>query len=194
MPPSWPEIRTRFGNELDADLGAGIDLLEVVNELGEVLDAVNVVVRRRGDEGDAGSAAPELRDHGADLVAGNLAAFARLGTLRHLDLDFRRAGEVFGRDAEAARGDLLDAAVLGIAVFHRRKPGPVFAALARVRFAADAVHGDGEGLVGLGGKRAEGHAGGDSTSSMGIGVPFFSERHWRRATGAASSTAATYFS
>ncbi len=101
-----------FGDELDADLGAGIHLLEIVDELGQILDAVNVVVRGRRDEHDAGRAVPQLGDHVAHLRAGNLSAFAGLGALRHLDFDFRGAGEVFRGDAEAAGGHLLDAAVL----------------------------------------------------------------------------------
>jgi hypothetical protein len=51
-----------LGHELDADLGARVDLLEVVDELGEVLDAVDIVVRRRRDEPYAGRAAAELGD------------------------------------------------------------------------------------------------------------------------------------
>ena len=43
-----------------------------------------------------------------DLVAGQLAAFAGLGALRHLDLHHVGIDEIFRGDAEAAGGDLLD--------------------------------------------------------------------------------------
>ena len=46
------------------------------------------------------------------LVAGELAALARLRALGHLDLELVGEGAVLGRDAEAAGRDLLDAAVL----------------------------------------------------------------------------------
>ncbi len=154
-----------LGDELDADLGAGVDLLEVIDELREILDAVNIVVRRRRNQRHARRAAAKLGDDGADLVAGNLAALAGLGALRHLDLDLGGAGQVLGGDAEAARGDLLDAAVLGVAVFHRREAGAVLAALAGIGFAADAVHGDGERLVRLGRESAERHAGGGEAAA-----------------------------
>ncbi len=36
-----------FGDELHADLGARVHFLEVVDELREILDGVDVVVRRR---------------------------------------------------------------------------------------------------------------------------------------------------
>ena len=45
-----------------------------------------------------------------DLVAGQLAAFAGLGALGHLDLQFIGVDEIFGGDAEPRRGDLLDGA------------------------------------------------------------------------------------
>ena len=120
----------RARDELDADLGARVDLLEVVDELGQVLDAVDVVMRRRGDEGNARRAAALFGDHRGNLVARDLATFARLGALRHLDFDFGGAGEIFRRDAEAARGDLLDAAVFRVAIFHRGEPAAVLATFA----------------------------------------------------------------
>src|SRR5690606_7240260 len=120
----------------------------------------DVVVRGRRDEGDAGHAVAKLGDERGDLGAGELAAFAGLGALGHLDLDFLGGGEVGGGDAEAAGGDLLDGGVGVVAVLADVEAVGVFAAFAGVGLAADAVHGDGEGLVDLGRERAEGHAGG----------------------------------
>jgi hypothetical protein len=57
-----------------------------------------------------------LAIQGYTFRAGQLAALAGLGALRHLDLDFLRVDEVFAGHAEAARGDLLDGRVLRVAV------------------------------------------------------------------------------
>ena len=46
--------------------------------------------------------------HLVDLVAGQLAALAGLGALRHLDLQLVGVDQVVAGDAEAARGHLLD--------------------------------------------------------------------------------------
>jgi hypothetical protein len=54
---------------------------------------------------------PQPGDLVGDLVAGDLAALAGLGALGHLDLQHVGVGEVLRGDPEAARGDLLDAAV-----------------------------------------------------------------------------------
>ena len=95
-----------------------------------------------------------------DLAAGQLAAFAGLGALRNLDLQLVGVGEVVDRDAEPAGGDLLDRRALRVAVGQRLEPLGVLAAFARVALAADAVHRDGERLVGLGRDRAERHGAG----------------------------------
>lgn len=66
--------------------------LEVVDELLEVLDRVNVVMRRRRDEADARGRVSGAGDTLRDLVAGQLTALAGLGALRHLR-GKRRKGE-----------------------------------------------------------------------------------------------------
>ena len=48
--------------------------MQVVDELREILNRVDVVVRRRGDERDSRLGAPQLGDVRADLGAGQLAA------------------------------------------------------------------------------------------------------------------------
>src|SRR5439155_15834950 len=63
------------GNEFYADAGAGIDGAEVVDQLSEVFDAVNVVMRRRRNERRAGSGVADARDIFADFLGGKLAAF-----------------------------------------------------------------------------------------------------------------------
>ena len=98
-------------NQLHADGRARVDALQVVDQLREIFDAVDVVMRRRTDERNAGLRVTQARDEFADLVAGKLAAFAGLGALRDLDLQFFGVGEVLGGNAEASRGDLLDLVV-----------------------------------------------------------------------------------
>ena len=146
-----------FRHELHADARVAVRVLEIVDELGEIFDGIDVVMRRRRDEADARRGAARLRDPRIHLGAGQLPAFAGLRALRHLDLQFFRVDQVVARDAEAARGHLLDGGVLRVAVVHRHVALGIFAALARVALAADAVHGDGERLVRFLGDRAVAH-------------------------------------
>ena len=126
VPPTWPEIRITSafalatpaamvpmpvdGDQLHADARIGIDLLQVVDELRQVLDRIDVVVRRRRDQHHAGRRMAQARDHLGHLEAGQLAALAGLGALRDLDLDLAALVQIFGGHAEAARGHLLDRA------------------------------------------------------------------------------------
>ena len=152
-----------FGDELDRDVTRRIDVLQVEDQLRQILDRIDVVMRRRRDEADAGRRIAHLGDGLVDLVAGELAAFAGLGALRHLDLHHVGIDEVFRRDAEAAGGHLLDRRAHRIAVGQRLEAVGFFAAFAGVRLAADPVHGDGERGVRLAADRAVGHgAGGEA--------------------------------
>jgi len=149
-----------LGDEFHANASLAIGVLEVVNQLREILNRVDVVVRWWRDEADAGRGEAGLRDPRIDFGAGKLAAFAGLGALSHLDLEFAGIDEVLARDAEAAGGDLLDGGVEGIAVGLRLITGGIFAALAGIAFAIDAIHRDGERLVRLLANGAIGHRAG----------------------------------
>ena len=131
---------------------AGCACSEVEDELREVLDRVDVVVRRRRDQRDAGLGVPEPRDLLAHLRGRELTALAGLRALRDLDLELVREGEVLGRDAEAAGGDLLDARVSLVA-----EARGILAALAGVRAGAEPVERDRDRLVRLGRERAVRH-------------------------------------
>ena len=180
-------LRDPGGDRADADLGDELDVhprrrvgvLQVVDQLREVLDRVDVVVRRRGDQPDARGAVPGLGDPRVDLVAGQLAALAGLGALRHLDLDVVGVGEVLRGDAEPTGRDLLDrAAPLGVV-----EPVGVLAALTGVGLAAQPVHRDRERLVRLLADRAVGHrTGGEPLHDLGDRLDLV-DRDRRRARG-----------
>ena len=81
-----------------------------------------------------------------------MAALAGLGSLGHFDLNLIGAAQVGAGHAEAARGHLFDAAV-GV------RPETVgrLAAFTGIGLCSDGIHGPGQGLMGLSGKRAEAH-------------------------------------
>ena len=162
--PGRDRAHTSARDELDADARPRVDRPQVGDELGEVLDRVDVVVRRRADVALAGLAAAERGDVGGRLLAGQLAALARLRALGDLDLELVGAGEVGGGHAEPGRGDLLDPGVVAAAVGGRGVPGRVLAALAGVRRAAGALDADGQRLVGLRAQRADAHRGHDEAA------------------------------
>ena len=98
-----------LGDQFDADAGVRGHIFQVMDELGQIFNRVDVVVGRWRDQTDAWHAIAQLADVLGHLAAGQLAAFAGLGALRHLDLNLVRAGQIIGGHAKATRGHLLDA-------------------------------------------------------------------------------------
>ena len=105
-----------FGHQFHGNAGMRIDVFQIVDQLREIFDRIDVVMRRRRNQADAGNGMAHARDHLVDFVAGKLAAFAGLGALRHLDLQFVGIHEVVRGDAETRGSHLLDGAAPQIAV------------------------------------------------------------------------------
>ena len=120
-----------LGDQLHVDARPRVRVLQVVDQLLQILDRVDVVVRRGRDQAHARRRVPHLGDPGVDLVPRELAALAGLGALGHLDLEIVAVDEVLAGHAEASRGDLLDRAPPPVAVRLAAIAGGVLAALAR---------------------------------------------------------------
>ena len=79
-----------------------------MDQLGQILNRVNVVVWGRGDETHPRCRATGLGDLWQHFMAGQFAAFARLRALDDLNLDFVGVDEVVAGHPETAGGDLFD--------------------------------------------------------------------------------------
>ena len=91
---------THLRHQLDVHPRARVGVLQIVDELLDVFDRIDVVVRRRADQTHARCGVPRASDPRVHLVAGQLAPLARLGALGHLDLQVIRINQIFGRDAK----------------------------------------------------------------------------------------------
>ena len=136
-----------LADQLDRHASAGVGVLKVKDQLCQVLDGVDVVVRRRRNQANAGRGLTDLGNPGVDLLAGQVTALAGLGALGHLDLNLEGAAQVAARHAKARTCHLLDRGVLGVTVSQRGLAARILAALAGVGTAMQAVHGDGHALV-----------------------------------------------
>ena len=92
-----------FRHQLHRNPRLRIDVLQIVDELRQILDGVNIVVRRRRDQPHPGNRMAHARDRLVHLMSGQLPAFAGLGALRHLDLQLVGVHQVIGGDAEPRR-------------------------------------------------------------------------------------------
>ncbi len=143
---------TVFRYQFYGDPGLPVGVFQVVNQLGQILDGVNVVMGRGRDEGHTRCGIPGFGDPGIHFFARKVTAFAGLGSLRHFDLDLLCRHQVFTRHAKAAGCHLLDG---GIAL--RTIPFRHFTAFTGVGFTAQTVHRNGHALVGFAGNRTIGH-------------------------------------
>ena len=100
--PGRHRTDARLRDELHPDPRRRVHLLEIVDQLREILDRVDVVVGRRRDQRDPHNRVPQPSDEVRHLVAGELAALARLGALRDFDLELGRAHQILRGDPEAA--------------------------------------------------------------------------------------------
>ena len=113
-----------FGDELHADARVAVGIFQIVNQLRQIFDGINVMVRRRRNQTDARRRAAHLGDPRINFLAGQFAAFAGLRALRHLDLQFLRVDEVMARHAETSARDLLDRGIFRVAVRLRERNAP----------------------------------------------------------------------
>ena len=189
---------TDFGNQFDRDRRRWIGVFQVMDQLRQIFDRVDVVVRRRRNEADARHRVPQEADVLGHFVPRQLTALAGLGALRHLDLDLVRVHQVLGGNAKAAGGHLLDRRTQGVAVLHlvvtldarladdvgehraaldRRETLRVLATFTGVRFSADTVHGNCQSGVRFGRDRAERHGTSGEALDDILGRLDFFERH-----------------
>ena len=92
----------RRTDQLDAHPRPRIDLLQVIDQLRQILDRIDVMVRGRGDQCHPRCRMAQSRDHLGHLEARQLATFAGLCTLRDLDFDFLARAQIFGGNAKPA--------------------------------------------------------------------------------------------
>ena len=138
-----------FAHQLHADARVAIGVLQVMDQLRQIFDGVNVVMRRRRNQTDARRRAASLGDVRENFLTRQLAAFAGLRALRHLDLKLLRVDEIIARHTKASARDLFDRGILRVAVRFQNIARRVFAAFAGVAASAEAVHRHGERFVRL---------------------------------------------
>ena len=143
------------GYQLYGHAGVFIGALQIIDQLRQILDGVNIVVRRRRNQRDPLRGAAGTGDFLGNLAPRQMSALAGLCALRHLDLNFFCGLQVIPGHAEATGGHLLDGRIeLGAVALGK------LAALAAVGFAAEVVHGLRHALVCLLGDGAIGHGAG----------------------------------
>ena len=129
-----------FCYQLHADSSRRVDVLQVEDELGEVFDGVDVVMWWGRDEADARNGVACLGNDFVHLEPWQLTAFARLGTLCHLDLYLFCIHQIFSRHAETSRCNLLRLAAQAHTLHVCMVAGIILTTFTRVASCAELVH------------------------------------------------------
>ena len=84
-----------------------VHILEVEDELSQILDTVDIVMRWRRNQADARDRVTGLGDDLVNLEARQLTTLTRFSTLCHLDLDFLCIYQIFCSHTESTGSHLL---------------------------------------------------------------------------------------
>src|SRR5690606_15972285 len=116
--------------------------LQIVNQLGQILDGVNIVMWRRRNQTYSGSRIANAGNLRINLVAGQLSSFTGLGALSHLNLYFLSVDQVFTGHPESSGRHLLDGTTTRVAVGTKNIPTGIFTSFSGVTLTANTVHGN----------------------------------------------------
>ena len=106
--PGGNDAHAGSGNQFHADARLRVHGAQIVNQLRQIFDAVNVVMRWRRNQRRSGRRMPDARNVLTDFLSRQLPALARLRSLRHFDFEFLGVHQVIGGDAEPRRSHLFD--------------------------------------------------------------------------------------
>mmetsp|Transcript_3769 Transcript_3769/g.8397 ORF Transcript_3769/g.8397 Transcript_3769/m.8397 type:complete len:307 (-) Transcript_3769:2512-3432(-) len=153
-----------------------------MDKLCKILNTVNIVMGRRRDKRHTLLTRPQRGNVFRNLGSGQLSTLARLGTLRHLNLELLSRHQELGGYTESARGDLMNVRVGRVAILESSKVGEgrtasllinirevsttydIFSTLSRVGLSTNAIDGNGKGLMSLATECSKGH--GTSTETL----------------------------
>ena len=157
--PRGNRANARRRDQLYRYLTARVDLLKIIDQLRQILDRIDVVVRRGRDQRDSLCGMPQPSDQIGHFHTRQLATFTGLGTLGDLDLKLFTMVQVFSCYTKTARSHLFDLGRRVIAIWFRYKMRWIFAAFAGVGFCPDPVHRHVQRFMCLGAQSTQRHAG-----------------------------------
>ena len=140
---SYPTL----GNQLHTDLCFRIYILQVEDKLSQVLDRVNIVMRRRRNKRDSRNRMTCLRNNLVHLITRQLTTLTRLCTLCNLNLNFFGIHQIFSGHTKTTWSNLLGLATERDTVIGFAKAFIVFATFTRITTCTQFIHSKRQSLV-----------------------------------------------
>ena len=123
--------------QLYRDSGLLVGILQIIDQLCQVLNGVDIVVRRRRNQCHTGCGMSCLGNPRIHFLCRKMTALARLCALCHLDLDFLGGSQILGGNTEPSGSHLLDGRALIHSTAGSDNAFQIFTALTAVGLTAD---------------------------------------------------------
>ena len=95
-------------NQLYRNICIFICIFQVIDQLCQVLDGIDIVMRRRGDQGNTRCGVTSFRNPWINLLRRKMSTFTRFCALCHFDLDFSCRYQITAGNTETTTGYLFD--------------------------------------------------------------------------------------
>ena len=140
---------TTLSYQLHGDSRLRVHILEVEDELSQILNTVDIVMRWRRNQADARDRVTGLGDDLVDLEARQLTTLTRFSTLCHLDLDFLCIYQIFCCHTESTGSHLLGLTGEADAILGRMESFVILTTFTGIASSTEGVHGECHCLVSL---------------------------------------------
>ena len=138
---------TCFRYQFDRNICIFICILKVINQLCQVLDRIDIVMRWRGDQADTRCGMTGFGNPWIYFLCRKMSTFTRFCTLCHLDLDFSCRYKITAGYTETSAGNLFDRGASVIAASCGIQSFVTFTALTCIGFSMKVIHGDRQCLM-----------------------------------------------
>ena len=99
---------TSLGNQFYGNICILVCIFQVIDQLCQVLDGIDIVMRRRGDQGNTRCGVTGFRNPWINLLRRKMSTFTRFCALCHFDLDFSCRHQITAGNTETTTGYLFD--------------------------------------------------------------------------------------
>ena len=168
---------TGFRYQFYGDSCLGVGIFQIIDQLRQILNGINVVMRGRRDQGHTGCGVSGLGDPGIYLSSGQMSALAGFCSLCHLDLNLLCTYQVTAGNTKTSTGYLLDCGTTVQSVRSDGQTIQVLTAFTGIALTVQMIHGDGHGLMSLLGYGTVGHGTGLESGHNGLYRLYFLNRH-----------------
>ena len=126
-----------------------IRIFQVIDQLCQILNGVNIVMRRRGNQAHTRCRVSCLCDPRVYFSCRQMAAFTRFCSLCHLNLDFLCTNQIAAGNTKSTGCYLLDCRASILSTSCRIQTFITLTTLTGIRFTMQVIHGDSQCLMGF---------------------------------------------